>query len=151
MDRTLIFFGSAVLLVSELFNFASRTCDRPSLIRFCGNEPRNPWRLLLVACRNAVLSSPPGAYEKLICGVIECLKRVTGPNPGKSANSVGEAPRPALMRLDWCTNLPPLRCERTQNPFEPSTFSSEICGERLSAPCPSCGKLKLVCQSMRVR
>jgi hypothetical protein len=55
----------------------------------------------LVAWRNSVLRVPEGAYEKEMIGVIECLKRVTLPKPGKSANSVGDALRLAVIRFDW--------------------------------------------------
>jgi hypothetical protein len=40
---------------------------------------------------------------------MEWRKRVTGPNPGNSANSVGDAEIPVWIRLDWWTNLPSLR------------------------------------------
>jgi len=84
-----------------LFIFASSTWDKPRLIWFRASEPRNPCRLLFVAWRNSVLRFPAGAYENEMLGVIECRNRVTFPNPGKSANSVGDAERLAVGRFDW--------------------------------------------------
>jgi hypothetical protein len=55
----------------------------------------------LVARRNSVLRLPAGAYENEMTGVMECRNRVTGPNPGKSANNVGDAATLIVARFDW--------------------------------------------------
>ena len=51
IERILIFFASAVLLVSVERSFASRTCDSPRVSLLLARAPRYPGRLMLSALR----------------------------------------------------------------------------------------------------
>src|ERR1700730_684162 len=82
-------------------------------------------------------------------GVREWRKRVTEPNPGRSAKSVGDALRLALRRFVCCTSFPPLNWLRIQK-LLPSTFPNETDGVTFSELWRKLGSEIPVCQSIAV-
>ena len=107
MLSSLIFRGARVLSLPCAFSFASKFCERPTLMVCWGSLPEFSNRCWgSIACRYTESTVAPGAYAYEISGENEWRIPAIGPKPGKNPKNVGAMPRLNWSRFPCSTNSP---------------------------------------------